>query len=276
MRRFVLLVGLALLAVACVRCGPDGDGTGPPEADWVLVWADEFDGEAGSLPDDTEWSFDVGGHGWGNEQLEYDSDRPENVSLDGEGHLAITALREAYQGNSYTSGRIKTKGRFEQTFGRFEARIKLPRGKGIWPAFWMLGNDIDAVGWPTCGEIDIMEFRGQEPFLNHGSLHGPGYSGANALSRSYALPDDGLFTDDFHVFAVEWDRGRVAFSVDDTVYQVRTEGQLPGDSRWVFEHPFFLLLNVAVGGQFAGDPDDDTPFPATMLVDWVRVYRRAE
>lgn len=270
-----LLLVASLLVAAVPSCGPDGDGSGPPEGTWELVWSDEFEGEAGSLPDEARWSFDVGGDGWGNEQLEFDTDRPDNVSLDGEGHLAITALREDYQGNAFTSGRIKTQDRFEPAFGRIAARIKLPSGKGIWPAFWMLGADFDEVGWPDCGEIDIMEFRGQEPFVVHGSLHGPGYSGGTPLTGSYFLPDDALFTDDFHVFAIEWDPGRIAFFVDDTVYQVRTEAHTPG-ARWAFDHPFFILLNVAVGGAYVGDPNEATPFPATMLVDWVRVYERSQ
>jgi beta-glucanase (GH16 family) len=140
--------------VADAGPAPDGDVLGPP---WQLVWRDEFDGPAGTPPDPTRWKHDVGGHGWGNDQLEYDTDRPENASLDGQGHLAIVARKESYGGRSYTSARLNTAGRFARAYGRFEARLRQPIGQGLWPAFWLLGNDIGAVGWPGCGEIDVME-----------------------------------------------------------------------------------------------------------------------
>lgn len=242
-------------------------GTEPTEL--RVVWQDEFDGPAGQLPDPAKWRFDVG-TGWGNAQLEYDTDRPENVSLDGNGHLAITAREEAYLGSAYTSGRINTSGLFEQARGRFEARIKLPVGQGIWPAFWLLGGDFESVGWPDCGEIDVMEYRGQEPRIVHGSIHGPGYSGGRAVTGHFDLGHG--FYGDFHVFAIEWDTNRITWIVDDTRYQTVTPSDLPAGARWVFDHPFFLILNVAVGGHFVGPPDATTTFPQTMLVDYVRVY----
>ncbi len=261
-RPVLLVPALALIAACEADEGPI----------WTLVWEDEFEGAAGQLPDPQRWTFDIGGHGWGNAQLEYNTDRAENVSLDGNGNLAIVARRESYQGNGYTSGRIKTQGRFEQAYGRFEARIRLPVGAGIWPAFWMLGHDIDAVGWPECGEIDIMEYRGQEPGVIHGSLHGPGHSGGQAVTRRHALPD-GRFDTDFHVFGIEWDSESISWFVDGERYNVVRSGDVSG--RWAYDHPFFLLLNVAVGGNFIGPPNDATVFPQTMLVDWVRVYERA-
>ncbi|MGD9140088.1 MAG: glycoside hydrolase family 16 protein [bacterium] len=280
-RRWFLLLALVSLALTGWggRCNggdplelePDGPGDG----DLELVWEDEFEGPAGQLPDADKWGYDIGGSGWGNAQLEYDTDRPTNVSLDGEGHLAITAREEEYLGREYTSARINTKGLFQQTRGRFEARIKLPIGQGIWPAFWMLGADFETVGWPDCGEIDIMEYRGQEPNILHGSLHGPGYSGGGALTRSYTLPGAEGFNDDFHVFAVEWESDALTWFVDSTSYYVVTPGSLPDGGSWVFDHPFFIILNVAVGGYFVGSPDATTTFPQTMLVDWVRVYRSA-
>jgi beta-glucanase (GH16 family) len=197
------------------------------------------------------------------------------VSLDGAGHLAIVARKELFQGREYTGARIKTKDLFEQRYGRIEARIKLPIGRGIWPAFWMLGNDIDDNEWPGCGEIDIMEYRGQEPRIVHGTIHGPGYSAGEAITSSYRLPDDETFADDFHVFAVDWDPSRFTFWVDDQVYHVINADEVTARGPWVFEHPHFLLLNVAVGGGFVGAPDASTEFPQTMLVDWVRVYSRA-
>jgi beta-glucanase (GH16 family) len=241
-----------------------------------MTWEDEFDGPAGQSPDPAKWTFDIGDGcpdlcGWGNAQLEFDTDRPENVSLDGEGNLAITARKEAYRGREYTSARIKTQGLFERARGRFEARIRLPVGQGIWPAFWLLGADIGRVGWPECGEIDIMEYRGQEPRIVHGSLHGPGYSGGSALTSAFALSEGG-FDEDFHVFAVDWDEGGITWYVDGVPYQTIERGDLPGGARWVFDGPFFIILNVAVGGRYVGSPNESTLFPQRMLVDWVRVY----
>ena len=261
--RLALLVFIPALSAAC------GDMDGGDSTSWTLAWSDEFEGPAGELPNPANWAFDIGTD-WGNAQLEYDTDRPENVSLDGNGNLAITARQESYQGSAYTSGRIKTQGLFEQTFGRFEARIQLPTGQGIWPAFWMLGNDIDAVGWPECGEIDIMEYRGQEPGIVLGTIHGPGYSASAGVSGRYAL-QGGRFDTDFHVFAIEWTEDGIKWFVDDNHYH--TVDRSDPEGRWVFDHPFFILLNVAVGGGFVGSPNESTTFPQTMLVDWVRVYR---
>jgi beta-glucanase (GH16 family) len=262
--RLIILATILAALAGGLQCGRE-DTKG-----WQIVWQDEFDGPAGQLPNAGNWRFDVG-TGWGNEQLEYDTDRAENVSLDGAGSLAITARRENYLGQSYTSGRINTSGLFEQTRGRFEARIKLPVGQGIWPAFWLLGADFNRVGWPRCGEIDIMEYRGQQPSIVHGSLHGPGYSGAAALTGPFELVG-GRFNDDFHVFGVEWSEDRIQWFVDNTLYQTFTYEDLPRNGRWVFDHSFFIILNVAVGGNYVGPPDGSTTFPQTMLVDWVRVY----
>ena len=246
----------------------------PPTTSTRLLWAEEFTGPAGSLPLSTHWTFDVGTD-WGNAQLEYDTARPVNVSLDGEGHLAITARREDYLGSQYTSGRITTRGLFSQTTGRFEARIRMPTGRGLWPAFWLLGADYATTGWPGCGEIDVMEYRGQEPRVVHGSLHGPGYSGGNARTRSYTLPGGGRFDTGYHVFAIEWRANQITWMVDNVPYQVLTPASLPAGTRWVFDHPFFIILNLAVGGNYVGPPDASTVFPQTLLVDYVRVYQVA-
>jgi beta-glucanase (GH16 family) len=239
-----------------------------------LVWSDEFDGPAGQSPDSARWGFDTGGNGWGNAQLEYDTDRPANVSLDGAGNLAITALEEDFLGREYTSGRINTRNRFVRTRGRFEARIKLPVGQGIWPAFWLLGSNIDPAGWPDCGEIDIMEYRGQYPNIVTGALHGPGYSGGGSIGGYYNLVG-ASFNDDFHVFAVDWDSSSITWSVDDQDYMTLGPSDLPSGTSWVYNHDFFIILNVAVGGYYVGDPDETTIFPQTMLVDYVRVYGTA-
>jgi beta-glucanase (GH16 family) len=252
-----------------------------PTAPWTLVWSDEFDGPAGASFDRTKWTADLGGSGWGNQEREFYTTRPENVSLDGNGHLVITALAEPPATNDtcwygrclYTSARIKTKGLFSQAYGRFEARIRIPRGQGLWPAFWMLGDNIDGVGWPRSGEIDIMENIGREPTIVHGTMHGPGYSGAGGIGGPYSLAH-GAFADDFHLYAVEWTSGAITWFVDSTQYFQRSPASIPGSATWVFDHPFFMLLNVAVGGSWPNDPDPTTVFPQTMVVDYVRVYKR--
>lgn len=272
MKRFLLL-----LVTVTALCGVFGCISEPliqqsaPVTGRATLWADEFDGPLNSSPNPTRWGYDIGTD-WGNAQLEYDTARPENVSLDGAGHLRITARQESYLGSNYTSGRITTRAFFAQAKGRFEARIKLPVGQGIWPAFWLLGDDIGTVGWPACGEIDIMEYRGQEPNKLIGSLHGPGYSGGNPLTAIYTL-NGSTFDSGYHVFAVEWETGKITWLVDDVPYQVRTPSNVPTGGRWVFEHPFFVILNVAVGGNFVGAPNGSTSFPQTMLVDYVRVYQ---
>jgi len=241
-----------------------------------LTWADEFDGAAGSPPDPGKWGHDVGGGGWGNQELEYYTSSTRNAALDGQGHLVITARRENPSGSScwygtcqYSSARLNTAGRFTQAYGRFEARIKLPRGQGIWPAFWMLGNNIGSVGWPASGEIDVMENIGREPATNHGSAHGPGYSGGGSLTGTYTLPS-GAFADDFHTFTVDWAPNSLTWYVDGQPYETRTPADTHGNP-WVFDHPFFLLLNVAVGGSWPGSPDAGTQFPQQMVVDYVRI-----
>jgi len=253
--------------------------TAPPSpSSWKLVWSDEFNGPNRARVDSSKWVVETGGGGWGNDELEYYTSRPQNASQEN-GNLVIKVLQEKYSGaggvtRNYTSARLKTLGKFSQAYGRFEARIKIPRGQGIWPAFWMLGNDIEKPGWPACGEIDIMENIGKEPALVHGTIHGPGYSGANGIGAAYALPDDQRFADDFHVFAVEWEPNAIRFYVDDHLYATRIPTDLPQGTKWVYDHPFFLLLNVAVGGGWPGNPDPTTVFPQTMLVDYVRVYKR--
>ncbi|MBX2926435.1 MAG: glycoside hydrolase family 16 protein [Saprospiraceae bacterium] len=236
---------------------------------WQLVWSDEFNGAAGELPDAAKWTYDLGTgqDGWGNQELQSYTNSPNNVSMDGDGNLVLTAIRS---GNSFTSARIKTQGLFEQAYGRFEARLKTPYGPGLWPAFWLLGSNIDAVSWPQCGEIDVMELRGQEPNAIAGSIHGPGYSGGNAISKKYALPNN-RFDTEFHVFAIEWDENKIDFFVDDFLYQRIERGDVNGE--WVYDHPFFMILNVAVGGNYVGFPTALTPFPQKMTIDYVRVYQ---
>ncbi|MDY3351419.1 glycoside hydrolase family 16 protein [Riemerella anatipestifer] len=243
-----------------------------PERQWELVWSDEFSGESGVLPDETKWTYDIGmgENGWGNQELQYYTNRPENVSLDGSGNLVITAKKENYSGAAYTSARIKTQGLFSHTYGKIEARIKTPYGPGLWPAFWILGNNVDTQGWPKCGEIDIMELKGNIPNVVHGSLHGPGYSAGNAVTKSYGLKNS-RFDADFHVFSVEWKKDQIDFFVDGYLYQRVMAKDVPGE--WVYNQPFFLILNTAVGGNFVGFPTDGTTFPQKMYIDYVRVYK---
>lgn len=259
-----LLLATLFLFSAC-----NGDDDIQQRNDWQLVWEDQFDGPAGQSPDASKWKYDIGTD-WGNAQLEYDTDRPENVSLDGDGNLAIIARRESFAGSAFTSARITTEGLFDQAYGRFEAKIKMPWGPGIWPAFWLLGADINTVGWPQCGEIDIMEYRGQQPNIIHGSVHGPGYSGGAAVTKSFGFPDN-RFDNDFHIFAIEWGENYINYYVDDNIYLQITPEDVPGE--WVYDHPFYIILNVAVGGNYVGFPTDQTDFPQTMLVDWVKVYK---
>ena len=274
---FVIAVVLTLPACGGRSTPPDSS---PPQ-DWKLTWSDEFDGPAGTLPDGAKWVAETGGQGWGNQEREYYTARPENAALDGGGHLAIIARAQVPDSSyrcwyglcQYTSARLKTQGRFEQTYGRFEARIRIPHGQGIWPAFWMLGSDIDRVGWPRSGEIDVMENIGREPGVVHGTMHGPGYSGANGIGGVDSVTP-GSFAYDYHVFAVEWAPGEIRWLVDQKEYRKITPANLPPGTTWVFDHPFFLLLNVAVGGAWPHDPDASTSFPQQMLVDYVRVYRR--
>ena len=221
--------------------------------------------------------METGGHGWGNSELQYYTTRRANVRQE-KGNLVIEAMKEKFIGpdgvqRNYTSARLKSDGEFSQQYGRFEARIRIPSGRGVWSAFWTLGADFDKTGWPACGEIDIMENIGSEPSINHGSMHGPGYFGEHPLTSTYKLPK-GHFADGFHIFAAEWEPNVVRFYVDDQLYATKTPADMPRDKRWVFDHPFFVLLNVAVGGTMPGSPDKSTTFPQRMLVDYVRVYAR--
>ncbi|MEV7230401.1 MULTISPECIES: family 16 glycosylhydrolase [Polymorphospora] len=243
-----------------------------------LTWSDEFNGPAGGAPDPSKWSYDIGGGGWGNNEQQYYTNSRSNSALDGNGNMVITARRENpanynchYGRCQYTSARLLTNGKFTQAYGRFEARIKVPRGQGIWPAFWMLGNDLGSVGWPNSGEIDIMENIGREPSTVHGTLHGPGYSGGAGITSSYTLPGGRRLADDFHVYTVDWAPDSITWYIDGIQYGRKTPADLRGN-RWVFDHPFFMILNVAVGGHWPGYPDGTTQFPQQMTIDYVRVY----
>jgi beta-glucanase (GH16 family) len=245
-------------------------------AGWTLTWSDEFNGPDGSAVDPTKWKHDVGGTGWRNNELEYYTDASQNAVVQG-GNLVVTATTQgasAYQCSygtcKYTSARLLTQGLFSQQYGRFEARAQMPTGKGLWPAIWALGDNISTVSWPACGEIDFMETIGTDIMTNHGSLHMPSNYGP---SGTYKLPNGASYADAFHTFAFEWEPGTIRFYVDDMLYETQ-KTPVPSGDTWEFDHPFFLLINVAVGGQWPGSPDATTTFPQTLKVDYVRVYQK--
>jgi len=246
------------------------------------IFRDEFEKEVGTPIDSAKWTAEVGGSGWGNEELQFYSESKENAFHDVNGTLAIKAIKldqttklSCWYGKcKYTSARLITKEKFDFKYGRAEARIKVPSGTGVWPAFWMLGNDIDKTGWPTCGEIDVMEFIGREPSTIYGTLHGPGYSGPNAIGGSISVSDGRRAFDDFHVFAVEWTKDDIRWFFDGRNYKTITRGDIPPNTDWVFDHPFFIILNFAVGGKWPGGPGGSSRFPQSMLIDYVRVYAK--
>ncbi len=235
-----------------------------------LTMSDEFDVDG--APNSAIWNFDIGTgqNGWGNNELQYYTDRPENVIVQN-GVLIITAREESFNGSAYTSARLLTRGKFQQQYGRWEARIRLPYGKGIWPAFWLLGDDNSGTEiWPQIGEIDIMEYLGNEPTKMFGTVHGPGYSGGESVSKPFELEND-RFDTGFHIFGIEWGPGYINFYVDDVLYNQITPADVPGE--WVFDDEFYIILNIAVGGSLPGSPNAETEFPQRMLVDYVRVYQ---
>lgn len=239
-----------------------------PNYDPNLVWSEEFNYTG--LPDPTKWNFETGGGGWGNNELQYYTDSENNAYVDN-GVLTITAREEQVGGRDYTSARITTQGKFDVKYGRIEARIKLPYGQGIWPAFWMLGANFSQVGWPMCGEIDIMEMVGGPNRDNtcHSTIHWDNNGQHAEYGQSYTLPS-GIFADNFHVFGITWNAQQIRGYVDDVEYFV---ADITPAGLSEFQNNFFLILNVAVGGNWPGSPDETTEFPQTMQVDWIRVYQ---
>ena len=241
----------------------------------TLVLEDNFDKDG--IIDTSIWNFDVGDGtdegipGWGNNELQYYTDRASNVTTEN-GFLLLTARQEDFNDAQYTSARLQTKTKFQQLYGRFEARIRLPYGQGMWPAFWLLGDDTNGLVWPQIGEIDIMENVGDEPTQIFGTVHGPGYSGAASVSKSYTL-ENSRVDNEFHVYGIEWGPNYINFYIDDVLYNQMTPDDVPGE--WVFnDRPFYIILNIAVGGNLPGPPNLETKFPQTMLVDYVRVYQK--
>lgn len=263
--------------------------------EWKLVWSDEFEGGA---IDRTKWDFEQGNGfvaadvnqyiaGWGNNELQYYTDRPENAQV-ASGMLHIRALAEPYEGRLFTSARLRTKGRFAKTYGRFEMRARLPAGKGLWPAFWLMPQAETYGGWAASGEIDIMEARGREPGKILGTIHFGGHWPQNTHKGGEFSFPKGESSGDFHVYAVEWEPGVIRWYVDDHLYFTETrwwssrqgapggmEGKTTDSWPAPFDKPFYIILNLAVGGDFGGNPDASTKFPAEMTVDYIRVYDRA-
>jgi beta-glucanase (GH16 family) len=241
---------------------------------WTVTFEDDFEGSCGSEPSPLLWARDLGGSGFGNNELQCYTDGSANAFLDGAGNLVIEARSETISGHdgvlcAYSSARLQTKGRFSQRYGKFEARMKLPRGQGIWPAFWLLGESFDTVGWPECGEIDIMESIGPVAKTLYGSLHGPGYCGANNLHGILTL--DEPLSDAFHVYGVDWSTDQISWTFDGSCYATVTRHDV-GNHSWQFDGPFYILLNLAVGGDWPGCPDSTTSFPQRLIVDYVRVW----
>src|SRR5262249_19418558 len=227
-------------------------------------------GDAGSAPDPTTWTYDIG-TGFGTGEIEHTTDSRDNSYLDGNGNLVIKAIRD--DTGYITSARIKTKALFEVQYGRIEARMKLPYSQGMWPAFWMLGNNFDVVGWPRCGEIDIMENIGRTPSTAYGTLHGVQYANLG-LGGSYTLPNGQQLHDDYHLFGIIWSPYQIQFYIDDTVYATLSRSSLMNGAQWPFyDHPFFIIFDLAVGGPWAGNPDATTVWPQYMYVDYVRAYQ---
>lgn len=279
----VLLIALAIVAtVKATRHGHALQRTSfirGGSSKWPhLIWQDNFNGAAGASPSPSNWSFDTGGDGWGGDELESYTSRPANAGLDGHGQLAITARRETYTGREgvtryYTSARLQTLNEFRFKYGLVEARIKVPSGAGLISQFWALGGEAyeKAGAWPGSGEIDTMEVRGLEPRVVEGTIHGPWSWAPHGVSASARL--SASLASGFHVYGMEWAPNRIRFMLGGSVYQTITPADLPAGAPWPFRHPFFLLLDLAVGGEWAGSPNRSTPFPARMIVDWVRVWR---
>jgi beta-glucanase (GH16 family) len=243
---------------------------------WELVWSDEFEGEE---LDFSKWAVEENGHGGGNNEMQYYLDRPENVRVE-KGLLVIEARREAVNvagvQKEFTSGRIRTKRRDSWQYGRFEVRARLPVGRGIWPAVWLLPDDNRYGTWAASGEIDIVELVGHEPDTVHGTLHYGGLWPENLQSGApFRLPGGRSFADGFHIFALEWEEGEIRWYVDGELYQTQKEWSSAGGP-WPapFDQPFHLIVNLAVGGNWPGPPDDTTAFPQRLEVDYIRVYRR--
>lgn len=247
------------------------------EREWELVWSDEF--ESGSLDRDN-WTYQLGTgsqyglNGWGNNELQYYTEREDNIFIQ-DNKLHIVAREENHEGMSYTSARIRSKDKADFRYGRYEIRARLPKGRGLWPAIWMMPTESVYGGWPQSGEIDILELVGHEPDVVHGTVHyGSPWPDNQHTGGRFEL-DEGTFNDDFHTFALEWIPDRIRWFVDDQLFFQVTPNNL-SPQPWPFDQYFHFIMNVAVGGNWPGNPDGTTEFPQEMVVDYVRVYKEAE
>ncbi|GAB4243279.1 MAG: hypothetical protein Kow0027_02270 [Saprospiraceae bacterium] len=236
-------------------------------AGWNLVWRDEFNG---TTIDPANWKHETGNHGWGNNELQYYTDRPDNSYIS-DGKLVIEAKKENFGGSQYTSARMISAGLQEFQYGRIDIRAKLPEGKGIWPALWMLGSDFWTTGWPNCGEIDIMEIVGHEPSTVHGTAHWGDFSGNHVSYGNSTTLSSGKFSDEFHVFTIIWDNEKIRWFLDDNLYNTL---DITPSALSEFHQPFFFIFNIAVGGNWPGSPDGTTVFPQYMYVDYIRVFQQ--
>ncbi len=274
------LLGILLLSSASAA----------PAQTWHLVWSDEFNGPANSLPSESDWSFVRGWGPKGNHEIQFycrptDNDGPcdrqhPNLYLDGQGHLVVQAI---HTGQLWSSARLNTQNKHTVLYGRIEARLRMEPGAGFWPAFWLLGDDIDKVGWPACGEQDTIEWvQKYGPSTTSSTIHGPGYSGAGGIGHTFTFPaangvagriDDGQF----HTYGMTWSPNRMEFYRDDPSkpFFVVTPANLPPGTRWVYDHPFYVILNFAIGeAGFSGSTDSTTPATGRMWVDYVRFYQQ--
>lgn len=242
-----------------------GEGYTSPESypNMVLIWQDEFEGPQ---PDPNFWTFEIGGGGWGNNELQFY--RKENTYIT-DGNLVIEARKENFSGRAYTSSRMITKGKFDFKYGRVDIRAALPFGQGVWPALWMLGANFSSIGWPACGEIDIMELIGHQPSTVYGTAHWSN-EGQHASYGGNTSLSSGRFYDEFHVFSIEWDEQRIRWLLDGQEYHVLS---ITGSELSEFRNNFFFIFNVAVGGNWPGYPDATTVFPQRMIVDYIRVFQ---
>jgi len=247
------------------------DGYITPESytGYDLVWQDEFDGNELNQND---WSYEIGAGGWGNNELQYYTDRADNSRVQ-DGNLIIEAKQESFSGSNYTSARLITSGKQSFTWGRVDIRAILPEGQGVWPALWMLGENIWTIGWPACGEIDIMELVGHEPSTVHGTAHwGPqGQTFSNNAGTGFNLSGGEKFSDKYHVFSIIWEPGKIKWLVDDQQYFQIENADI--NEAYRFDDEFFFIFNIAVGGNWPGSPDASTQFPQQMIVDYIRVFQ---
>ena len=278
---FGILLTASIFLLSCSDSTPvnndpinEGNDTVPTEREWQLVWSDEFDD---NNLDTDKWSYQIGTGqsegltAWGNNELQYYTDREENVFIE-DGKLHITAHRENYNGMRYTSARLRTLNKGDWQYGRVEVRAKMPEGQGIWPAIWMLPTDNSFGTWPKSGEIDIMELVGHEPETIHGTVHyGPDWPQNQQKTTSVTL-DEGTFADEFYTFSIEWKQSEIKWFLDGEHFFTITPNDL-SPHNYPFNARFHLLLNLAVGGNWPGNPDETTQFPQTMIVDYVRVYQ---